>query len=103
MQSCMGRKPMASLIDQYLTDLGKALWGGPDLKTSILWEVEDHLREGAAQEQDAGTPPEEAQRRAIVRFGLPQVVAELFAANLAAAGGNMWQHFTERAGNVVFF
>jgi hypothetical protein len=94
---------MASLIDQYLTDLGKALWGSFDLKSSILWEVEDHLREGAAREQETGTLPEEAQRRAIVRFGLPQVVAQLFAANLAGSGGNMWQQFTERARNVVFF
>jgi hypothetical protein len=94
---------MASLIDQYLTDLGQALWGSSKLKTSILWEVEDHLLEGAAREREEGTPPEEAQRRAIVRFGLPQVVAQLFAANLAGSGGNMWQRFTERARNVVFF
>src|SRR5207248_2206173 len=36
-------------------------------------------------------------------FGLPQLVAQLYAAEIAANGGeNMWQRFTERARQTVF-
>src|SRR5438552_6725314 len=95
---------MLCLIDQYLTELRQELWGGDHGKEPLLCEIEDHLREGAEKEQAQGAALEEAQRRAIERFGLPQVVAQLFAAEIAAEGRtNMWQQFTERARNVVFF
>jgi hypothetical protein len=95
---------MPSLIERYLEELRQELWGRADRQAPILWEVEDHLWEGAAREQDLGAAPEEAQRRVIERFGLPQVVAHLFSAEIAADGGkSMWQRFTERARNSVFF
>jgi hypothetical protein len=66
---------MSDLIDWYLAELQRALWGDPGLQERILWEVGDHLFEGAEREQERGAPPEEAQRRVIARFGLPQDVA----------------------------
>jgi L-asparaginase len=93
---------MSDLIDRYLDEPRRALWGDPDLKERILWEVEDYLFEGVEREQTCGAPLEEAQRRAIERFGLPQLIAHLSAAELAAKeGGTMWQRFTERARSVV--
>jgi hypothetical protein len=93
----------ASLIDQYLAELREELWGDASQKERLLWEVADHLAEGAEREQEQGAGPEEAQRRAIQRFGLPQLVAQLYAAEIAASGGkNMWHRFTERARQTVF-
>jgi hypothetical protein len=93
----------ASLIDQYLAELRQAQWGNSSQKERLLWEVADHLAEGAEREQERGAAPEEAERRAIERFGLPQLVAQLYAAEIAANGGeNMWQRFTERARRTVF-
>jgi hypothetical protein len=95
---------MSDLIDRYLAELRRALWGDPDLKERILWEVEDHLFEGTERERERGAPPEEAQRRVIARFGLPQDVAAWFAAEIAANGGRtMRQKFTERAALVIWF
>jgi hypothetical protein len=92
------------LIERYLAELRQELWGGADGKMPILWEIEDHLKEGAARERAHGAEPEEAERRAIERFGLPKVIAQLFVAEIAVErGGNMWQRFTERARNAVFF
>jgi ATP-dependent Clp protease ATP-binding subunit ClpC len=97
----MRRRP--DLIEQYLGELRHALWGSADLKERLLGEIEDHLAEGVAWERQRGAPPEEAQRRAIERFGLPRLVAELYAAEIAAdGGGTMWQRFTERARRTVF-
>ena len=46
---------MASLIDQYLTDLGKALWGGPDLKAHLF--IKDSIQH-ARDFRDHAAPPE---------------------------------------------
>src|SRR5205823_4193792 len=71
----------------------------------ILSEADDHLREGAAWEEDRGLSPEEAQRDVIERFGSPEVVArwwnEIYQREYG--GGKMWQRFTERARRVIFF
>lgn len=114
--------PERSLIAHYLAELREALRFPPPLQERILSEVEEHLWEGACAEEARGIAAELAQRRAIARFGAPELVAEWFAAEYpanvsatplvshqvaaecAAKGGRtMWQRFTERARRVVFF
>src|SRR5205823_6606525 len=95
LRRCGGRtsgagRAMASLIDLYLVELQHELGDAPDLVSPILREIEDHLLESAQRRQAAGATLEEAQRQAIEHFGLPQVIAELFAAEVAALqGGSM--------------
>ena len=96
---------MANLIERYLAALREQLRVSPALRERILCEIEDHLLEGAAREEERGVPPEEAQRRVIERFGAPDVVAiwwsEVYPNE--KGGEKMWQRFTERARRVIFF
>jgi hypothetical protein len=96
---------MADRIDRYLAELREALEVSSPLAERVLSEAEDHLREGAAWEEDRGLHPAEAQREVIERFGSPDVVArwwnEIYQREYGE--GKMWQRFTERARRVVFF
>jgi hypothetical protein len=66
-----------SPIDRYLRELRRALpWGLP--RRRILAEVEDHLRETAA---------ESGEEEAVARFGAARDVASRFAAPAAARAG----------------
>jgi hypothetical protein len=71
--------PIEAYLDQLLTHLrGSAhdVW-------RILAETEEHLRDATAELVAAGASEEEAQRRAIERFGSPRTVARRFSARLS--------------------
>lgn len=71
---------MAGLIDIYVEGLRTALAFDPGLAERACAEVEEHLRDAAAEATDV--PANEAERRAIERFGPPSAVAAGFAAAL---------------------
>jgi hypothetical protein len=68
-----------SLTASYLRALRAALRVSPATAERILAEVEDHLRQATEEEMAAGAAPEEAERRAVERFGTPEEVARSFA------------------------
>jgi len=65
------------VISEYLERLAKALDFDPALSRRVRREVEDHLREAVAA--DPTGDGREAERRAVVRFGDPHVIATHFA------------------------
>jgi hypothetical protein len=73
----------ADLIEGYLDRLLGHLRGSAHDVRRILAEAEEHLRDAAAELVAAGASEEEAQRRAIERFGDPRAVARRFSARLA--------------------
>ena len=73
----------ADLIEGYLDRLLGHLRGSAHDVRRILAEAEEHLRDAAAELVAAGASEEEAQRRAIERFGDPHAVARRFSARLA--------------------
>jgi HAAS domain-containing protein len=73
----------ADLIEGYLDQLLGHLRGSAHDVRRILAEAEEHLRDAAAELVAAGASDEEAQRRAIERFGRPRTVARRFSARLA--------------------
>jgi hypothetical protein len=73
----------ADLIEGYLDQLLGHLRGSAHDVRRILVEAEEHLRDGAAEQMAAGASEEQAQRRAIERFGHPRAVARRFSAGLA--------------------
>jgi hypothetical protein len=73
----------ADLIEGYLDQLLGHLRGSTHDVRRILAEAEEHLRDAAAELVAAGVSEEEAQRRAIERFGNPPAVARRFSARLA--------------------
>jgi hypothetical protein len=73
----------ADPIEGYLDQLLGHLRGSAHDIRRILAETEDHLRDATAEEVAAGAGEEEAQRRAIERFGDPRAVARRFSARLA--------------------
>lgn len=75
---------MSDSIELYLAQLRLTLVVSPRARRRILWEVEDHLSEAAACEEQHGLSPEAAQRAAIARFGPPQLVAQSFEAEASA-------------------
>jgi hypothetical protein len=96
---------MPGLIEHYLGRLQQELRVSPPIQERILFEIEDHLREGAAWEEARGAAPDDAQRIVIERFGAPEVVARWWGEVYTREDGGrgMWQRFTERARRVVFF
>ena len=70
-----------SPIQRHLEELGNLLAAVPDCQR-ILTEAEDHLVEAAADLQRTGLPAGEAEERAVLRFGDPQIVAARFAHQL---------------------
>jgi hypothetical protein len=73
----------ADLIEGYLDRLLGHLRGSAHDVRRILAETEEHLRDATAELVAAGVSEEEAQRRAIERFGDPRAVARRFSARLA--------------------
>lgn len=72
-------------ISTYLDALRGELRATARPRARILHEVADHLAEAAQWERERGAAPEEAERRAIARFGAPREVAHQFAPVLAAS------------------
>ena len=73
----------ADPIEGYLDQLLGHLRGSAHDVRRILAETEEHLRDATAELEAAGASQEEAQRRAIERFGHPRTVARRFSARLA--------------------
>jgi hypothetical protein len=71
------------LIDDYLDRLLAHLRGSAHDVRRILSETEEHLRDATAEQVAAGASEEDAQRRAIERFGDSRTVARRFSARLA--------------------
>ena len=72
---------MAGVIDDYLATLGRELEFDRDLARRMTAEVEAHLRDAA--EADPSWPSQEAERRAVARFGLARELAAEFAHDAA--------------------
>jgi hypothetical protein len=70
---------MAGVIDDYVAALRRELDFDPALSQRLGSEVEDHLRDAA--EADPAWPSDEAERRAVERFGLGREIAAQFAAD----------------------
>lgn len=69
-----------SAIDDYLDDLADELGGRVRGVRGILDETADHLRESAGAGVAEGLSTEDAERRAVERFGSPKLVARRLAA-----------------------
>src|SRR5262245_35506428 len=68
------------LVEEYLDGLLEQLRGGSGRdRRRTLAEIEDHLREAAAEAVAAGAGEEEAQRDAIARLGSPRDLARRLA------------------------
>jgi hypothetical protein len=77
---------VAGLIAAYLDDLARDLRVGrvgPALLDRILGETEAHLLDRAGRYRERGALPDEAERRAIARFGSARTIARQFAADRA--------------------
>ena len=74
---------MSDLIDAYLDRLLRELRGAPGEVRRFLSEAEEHLRDATATGVAEGLPEEDAQRRAIERFGSPRLVARRFSGSAA--------------------
>jgi len=68
---------MSALTDRYLDSLEREMDYDPALARRVRLEVEDHLCEAIAA--DRGKAPDDAERRAIERFGSPRAIAARFA------------------------
>ena len=75
----MTTDPIEGYLDQLLTYLR----GSAHDVRRILSETEEHLRDATTELEAAGASEEEAQRRAIERFGHPRTLARRFSARLA--------------------
>jgi hypothetical protein len=86
----------AGAISAYAESLAAKLGFDRPLQRCVRDEVEDHLREAVLADAaaDPAGDPLEAQRRAIARFGDPQVIAAQFA--LASLAGQ-----TRKIGSTV--
>jgi hypothetical protein len=65
-------------IDRYLTDLDRALRMRGVREPDIVAEAREHLLDCCRDAEGRGLPRDEAEREAIRRFGLPDVVAAAF-------------------------
>ncbi len=70
---------MSRAIDDYVNALGRELSFDRALSRRVCAEIEDHLREVA--EADPAWPAEEAERRAVARFGDWRDIAGQFTAD----------------------
>src|SRR5439155_19696020 len=68
-----GRRAMTrpESIHEYLSELSRMLTVTPSRRRRVLREIEDHLRESARREVEAGASLEDAERIGIARCGLP--------------------------------
>ena len=71
------------MISHYLGRLARELDFDPSLARRVVRELEDHLRE--AVERDPLVDRQEAERRAVARFGHPRALAAQFAVGSLAA------------------
>jgi hypothetical protein len=76
-----------SAIDSHVTALGRRLVGPARLKRDVLTEARDSLVDAAAAYEDAGLPPDDAQRRAVADFGSVARIAPAYQAEVAATYG----------------
>src|SRR5579859_5549191 len=67
--------PQPSPVADYLHELGRELAFDPALSRRVRQEVEDHLQEAVTADPE---PTINAEKRAIVRFGAPQKIAEQY-------------------------
>ncbi|MEV4537386.1 permease prefix domain 1-containing protein [Asanoa sp. NPDC049518] len=79
----------ASLVDQHLQRLDRALSGPRGLKRRMLAEARDGLDDAVADLRAAGQPATAAQRQAIAEFGGVDDVAPAFQAELAASAARV--------------
>lgn len=80
---------MAGVIDAYLAQLGHRLAFDAALSARVCAEVEDHLREAA--EAQTALSQDEAERRAVQRFGCVDDLAARFATDtLGALATRSW-------------
>jgi hypothetical protein len=70
--------PPLDPVADYLDTLTHELRFDPALARRVRLEVEDHLRQAAAESGYCATPIE-AQRRAVARFGEPRMIARQYA------------------------
>jgi hypothetical protein len=69
-------------VDRYLDRLLAELRGSAADVRRVLAEVEEHLRDAVHAGIAEGLPEDEAERRAVERFGSPRIVARRFGATL---------------------
>ncbi|MEV0719532.1 permease prefix domain 1-containing protein [Asanoa sp. NPDC050611] len=81
--------PAASLVDQHIQRLDRALSGPPALKRRMLTEARDGLDDAVRDLCDAGQPPAAAARQAVDEFGAVDEVAPAFQAELAASAARV--------------
>ena len=74
-----------SSITEYLVEFNLCLQVGIDRRIRILAEVEDHLRDAAAEMGAKGASQGEAEVAAIAAFGPPDTVARSFGTDVVAA------------------
>jgi HAAS len=79
-------------IEEYLDRLDAELRLNRVPRRRLLAEVEDHLRTSVA-ESDADAEVEEAERRAVARFGAAATVARAFAVVVAATSARRSTHW----------
>ena len=79
----------ASLVDEHIRQLDRALSGPAGLKRRMLTEAHDGLDDAVRDLREAGHPPIEAQRAAVAEFGAVDEVAPAFQAELAASAARV--------------
>ena len=82
-QAAVGVGVSADPVEGYLDRLLGHLRGSAHDVRRILSEAEEHLRDATVELVAAGASEEQAQRRAVERFGSPRTVARRFSACLA--------------------
>lgn len=88
---------MAGVIDAYLSELDRRLAFDRALSARVCAEAEDHLREAAAAQPAADA--DEAERRAVARFGSARDIAARFADDLlVGAARRTWVLLAAAAG-----
>jgi hypothetical protein len=75
------------MIAAYLTELAGALAFDPALASRVVAEAREHLTDAA--DEDDGDDRDEAERRAVARFGEPRDLAAQFAA--VSLAGQAWR------------
>ncbi|SNT19175.1 hypothetical protein SAMN05421812_103639 [Asanoa hainanensis] len=84
------RSGSASLVDEHLQRLDRALSGPRGLKRRMLAEARDGLDDAVHDLRAAGQPAASAQRQAIAEFGAVDEVAPAFQAELAASAARVF-------------
>ncbi|WP_049575588.1 permease prefix domain 1-containing protein [Nonomuraea sp. SBT364] len=74
-------------IDDYVTDLGRALSGPSGPKRDMVVEARDSLVDAADAHEAGGADREEAERLAIAEFGAVRDIAPGFQTELTAVAG----------------